>query len=853
MVPILFAATETAFTSNGLGRLADATKCEVTEERNGIYELVMEYPVNGKMYDQIECGKYIYATHDESKVPQAFQIYKMSTPLEGVVTINAWHISYALNTIIVAPFTAGSCTAAIAGVKTNSMNTNPFTFWTDKSVTADFETTLPMSARAILGGTQGSILDVYGKGEYEFDMYTVKLHLNRGQNRGVSIRYGKNLTQLDQTLDASNVYNSCVPYWTNGENTVVSDVIITKAGQTTGRTVTMDLSNEFDEQPTLAELKAKAQTKIDASDNYTLKENLKIDFVALWQTEEYKSLASLQRIYLCDTVNIFYAKAGINVTAQCIKVVYDSLRERYVSMELGEPSTSLIQQIQHEVVGDVMEQVPSKSQMQAAIDKATELIGGGFGGYIKFNYLSDGTPSEMLVMDSPSESTAVNIIRLNQNGLGFSTDGGSTYANAWTIDGNLNASFITTGVLDADLMTAGMIQDSSGENYWNLDSGQFVTKQGTIANYTIETDKLSNGSIAVGGTGSQLSPQNLILVGYTLIDSTGGVQTFATRYTKVSSDGIDFQQAIAGIDSTFKSAGYIRPKYDVANSDYTMEVGFGSSRKVLTLRDPNDIGIGYAFYVWDRAGFYKLVFFQNGLQSGGDIKITSAGTQKFLADTSGNITAAGNAEIDGDFAVGMTPESGLASFNMPIKPYKGIRVTAYFTPSSVADINAQILSTFANMSQQTVAWIEGNPTTSIGAPFNGGGIILFQIEKTAAAYGQVKATTYASNIGVWEWKTSIYNNAITGWSPIDRRGYMLLSPADYTVNSGYFTLNNSYLTADSIIIIQPTYYDSSVAPSKYTFTAHPNQAGKAYIYVRDGSGNNPADGTKVRVAFVIYS
>lgn len=207
----------------------------------------------------------------------------------------------------------------------------------------------------------------------------------------------------------------------------------------------------------------------------------------------------------------------------------------------------------------------------------------------------------------------------------------------------------------------------------------------------------------------------------------------------------------------------------------------------------------------------------------------------------------------GGMGVGMTAESGLASFNMPIKPYKGIRVTAYFTPSSVADINAQILSTFASMNQQTVAWIEGNPTTSIGAPFNGGGIIMFQIEKAAAAYGQVKATTYASNIGVWEWKTSIYNNAITGWTPIDRRGYMLLSPADYTVNSGYFTLNNSYLTADSIIIIQPTYYDSSVAPSKYTFTAHPNQAGKAYIYVRDGNGNNPADGTKVRVAFVIYS
>jgi phage minor structural protein len=766
MIPILFETTETAFTSNGLGRLADATRCEVTEERNGQYELALDYPVAGKMASALQCGRYIYATHDESKTPQAFQIYKVSTPLEGVITVNAWHISYALNAIIVAPFTAGSCTAAIAGVKTNSMNTNPFTFWTDKSVTADFATTIPMSARAILGGTQGSILDVYGAAEYEFDMYTVKLHQHRGQNRNVSIRYGKNLTKLDQELDASNVYNACVPYWTDGTNTVVSDAIITRTGETTGRTVSMDLSQDFETQPTLAELKAKAQTKIDASANYTLKENLKIDFVALWQTEEYKSMASLQRIFLCDTVNIFYAKLGINVTAKCIKVVYDSLRERYSAMELGEPTTSLLQEIQEQVVGDVLETVPSMSKIENAIQHATELIGGGFGGYIKFNYLPDGTPSEMLIMDSPSESTAVNIIRLNQNGLGFSTDGGSTYANAWTIDGNLNATFITTGVLDADLMTAGMIQDTSGENYWNLDSGQFVTKQGTIADYTIETDKLSNGSIAVGGTGSQLSPKNLILVGYTLIDSTGGVQTFATRYTKASSDGIEFQQAIAGIDSTFKSAGYIRPKYDVPNSDYTMEVGFGSSRKVLTLRDPNDIGtVGYAFYVWDRAGFYKLVYFQNGLQSGGDIKITSAGTQKFLADTSGNIKATGNAEIDGNFAVGMTPESGLASFNIPIKEYMGeapVLYTSSANINSLSALNSTILSEFNSMSTYSVKRIIVNLQATF-APFTGA-ITEFEIYKSTAGYGSVVGRSYSANVaGAEEWRASIYSSAITGW------------------------------------------------------------------------------------------
>lgn len=476
MIPILFNSNETAFTSNGIGRLADATKCEVTEERNGQYELVMQYPVGGKMYDQIACGKYIYTTHDESKVPQAFQIYRISAPLEGEVTINAWHISYALNSIIVEPYTASSCTEAIAGIGTNSMNTNPFTFWTDKSVTANFSLRIPTPARSVLGGVQGSILDVYGTGEYEFDMYTVKLHLNRGQNRGVSIRYGKNLTKLDQQLDASNVYNSCVPYWANDEVTVISESIITRTGETPGRTIVMDLSGDFEEPPTVAELEAAAQTKIDASDNYTLTENIKIDFVALWQTEEYKSLASLQRIYLCDTVNIFYEKLGINLTAKCIKVVYDSLRERYVLMELGEPQVSLAQQIQSGVaqeIGATLANVPTKSMMQDAISRATALIVGGYGGYIKFNYLSDGTPSEMLIMDAPEESSAVNIIRLNQNGIGFSNDGGTTYSSAWTIDGHFNADFIDTGTLNANLLKAGVIQDAAGRTTWNLETGEF--------------------------------------------------------------------------------------------------------------------------------------------------------------------------------------------------------------------------------------------------------------------------------------------------------------------------------------------------------------------------------------------
>lgn len=472
MIPILFNSNETAFTSNGLGRLAEAVRCEVTEERNGQFELELQYPVSGEHFDEMQPGCYILATHDNNGDPQAFQIYQIDEPLNGIATIHAWHISYLLNGIIVRPFTATSCAQAIASIPTQSINENAFSFWTDKSVSGAFSLAEPRNARSVLAGSEGSILDVYGKGEYEWDMFTVKLYLNRGADRGVQIRYGKNLASLDRQLDASGVYVSAVPYWTDTDgNTVYYNGIVTRTGSTPGRAVPMDLSEDFEEQPTPAQLQARCQAKLDSSDAYEVKDNIKIDFVQLWQTEEYKDIASLERVFLCDTVHIIYK--GITATAKCIKVVYDTLLERYVSMELGSPKRTLSQEIQQSIVDPAVAQLPSKSMMQTAIDKATELISGGFGGYIKFNYLSDGTPSEMLIMNAPTESAATNIIRLNQNGLGFSTDGGTTYRNAWTIDGQLSADFITTGTLTANLIRAGILQDLQSKNYWNMQTGEF--------------------------------------------------------------------------------------------------------------------------------------------------------------------------------------------------------------------------------------------------------------------------------------------------------------------------------------------------------------------------------------------
>ena len=159
MIPILYGENETNFTSNGLGRLSDAISCHVIEERNGQFTLEMVYPISGKHYADIKHSRYIYAVPSDGEGPQPFRIYKTSKPLSGKVTIWAEHRSYQLSMIPCEPFTAANVAQALQGLKNNSLESNPFTFWTDKTTVASYNQETPASIRSRLGGVQGSILE----------------------------------------------------------------------------------------------------------------------------------------------------------------------------------------------------------------------------------------------------------------------------------------------------------------------------------------------------------------------------------------------------------------------------------------------------------------------------------------------------------------------------------------------------------------------------------------------------------------------------------------------------------------------------------------------------------------------
>lgn len=462
MIPILYDGTEQAFLHNGLGRLADAITCKVTEERNGQFELELTYPITGVHFSDIAENRIILAKTEEGGSNQAFIIYKVSKPLNGIITVNAEHISYLLNGFVVMPFTAGSCADAISKIAPNTVINTPFTYHTDVTTVGNYSFDTPRAVRGLLGGEQGSILDIYGSYDYKFDNFDVWLYQSRGTDNGVSIRYGKNLVSLKDVVDTTNVYTGIVPYWADNEgNTVYLPERVVLSDHVSDYPYkilkTIDFSSDFETQPTEAQLRAKAQSYVQNNTGWKLKNSIDISFVNLGQTEEYKQFAALERVKLCDYVTVIYEKLGVNVKTKVIKTVYNVLTERYDTISLGDTTYTLAKAIQDAI--DTPTTTEVNSSLKSAIQRATKLIQGGLGGHVVFNTNGDGEPQEILIMDTDDITTAVNVIRMNLNGIGFSHNGyNGPFETAWTIDGHFVANYIDTGELNGNIIKAGSLQ-----------------------------------------------------------------------------------------------------------------------------------------------------------------------------------------------------------------------------------------------------------------------------------------------------------------------------------------------------------------------------------------------------------
>lgn len=453
MKPILFAESATAFNTNGIGRI-DCISCKVTEERNGLYELEMEVAEGADHVSDIQMSSIIVAKPSQGKSNQAFRVYKMTKPINGRFVVYAQHISYQLSFIPVMPFSvlasSGACNQTLQALKTNAAESCPFSFWTDVTTVASYEQTVPASLRSRLGGVAGSVLDKFG-GEFEWDGYTVKLWENRGLTTpNVSLRYGKNITDLKQEENIEATVTGIVPYWqsSEGSETVTLPEKVVESSYASQypfkRTVAYDFSQDFNEKPTEEQLRAKAQAYVNQSGLGIPQVSISVSFVNLSDTEDYKDIAALQVVNLCDTIGVYFEKLDISTSAKVVKTIYNVLTERYDQIEVGALKSTLASTLSgnasaiNNVANSTKNMFKSyNNTVNEIVDEATAWLTGS-DGYVMAVKNPDGTWKELFFMDTADAETAHNVLRINENGIGFSSTGvNGTYTQAWTLDGKM--------------------------------------------------------------------------------------------------------------------------------------------------------------------------------------------------------------------------------------------------------------------------------------------------------------------------------------------------------------------------------------------------------------------------------
>ena len=463
---ILYKANETNFTHLGLGMLHDAIQVFVTEERNGVFELEMKYPVSGDRFADLKLDRLIKADAGHSLKNQRFKIIRITKPLNGIVTVYAEHVSMLTRDLPLPPNVSysGDATSGLNTWKNSiiGIDPNPFTVFSDISLPGSGSWSIKdvKNARDALGGVDGSLLDTYG-GEYLFDNYDIKLYANRGKQSGALIAYGRNLTDLEQEENIAETYTSIYPYAVvtdDNQNEIIltvpeyyldSEYISNYARR---KILTVDFSGN--DVTTVEQLRAKAEAYIINNRIGVPKVNLKIKYVDLAKTLDYEATQAIEEVNVCDWVTIYFEEYGIKTNEKIIKTVWDDLLQQYDSIEVGEARASLAQSINTTVDGKLETIAVNLNTIRLAADGKTKI------------YTGIAEPVASNINDlwyKPVESGAVEMYRWN--GIIWALQKTSADALAGTVDFatvqaiNIDANAITTGTL-------------SGANFWlNLITG----------------------------------------------------------------------------------------------------------------------------------------------------------------------------------------------------------------------------------------------------------------------------------------------------------------------------------------------------------------------------------------------
>lgn len=584
MTPILYDATETAFSTMGLGALGDALDIDVHTVLNGLFELEMEYPVTGRRYKDLKISNIIKVEAEKNGTPQLFDIYAISKPMNGIVTVNASHVSGRKQYIPIMPCTAANVVDAFDAIDDNAAENNPFTFWTNKDTVATFRLKTPASLGQVLGGMEGSILDTY-RGEYEFDNFMIKFWGHRGQDNGVTLRYGKNITSIEQEESIASTITGICPYWADmdGNSITLPEKTVDSAYAANfpfKRTVTVDFSADFDEAPTEAQLRARAQAYVSRSGIGVPSVGLDVAYENLADYEEYKDVALLEQVKLGDTVHVYFEPLDITAEARVTETYYKPLLGKYKKVRIGSAKMSLQQTI-NGVSEEVNQAVKSVSgitgKLEQAFQEALDLFSGAEGGSIVINRnAATGKPYEILALDTDDASTAQNVIRINNAGIAVSTNG---------ILGSYAIAMTGAGIV-ANSITAGVLQGI-----------RIIAEEGLIGGWNIlETSLSKDGSYDV----TNVDVRTISYV-YAYIKGTIDLETAIANGADINGDGV--------VDMLDAALGYVIVGQRIAKTgnfiaQATTENGFSS---FSTLVDGKTVFAGGVHGVYGKAGVFEEV------------------------------------------------------------------------------------------------------------------------------------------------------------------------------------------------------------------------------------------------------
>ena len=459
MIPVIFKPGEKDFTTNGLGRLIDATRCEITEEANGKYELEMDYPAISRFSDYFENGYQIKAKPNDLEEYHIFEIKQtFKDTFTNSIVIYAQSRTYKLGNRQVRLVTVDNRNGSEAMKLIEQNMDEPC----DIKLHSDINTASStiFEARNVLNciaGEQGSLLQYWG-GEIKREPFKLSLLRRRGRDNVGTVRYGKDLKGLTIKFDWQSIVTKVLPFaelQSGADGTsqriygnAVKSEYISKYPDVYAQYVQFTEEQGVKDLASLNKVAGKYFTTLYPGSDKP-KVSIELEIEKLTDSEEAKEFAKMRNYNLFDTFTVYHKLYDIDIQTKVTGIVYDALAEKTIKITAGDIQVSFYKQ-QSQDFQEAIKTLTKKDYMSNFIDYITDLINGVKGGSI-LQYPKN-RPHTLYFMDTDSTDTAKNVIAINNQGIGFSTTGWKgPFRNAWTIDGILNADFIRAGKIRSDI------------------------------------------------------------------------------------------------------------------------------------------------------------------------------------------------------------------------------------------------------------------------------------------------------------------------------------------------------------------------------------------------------------------